>query len=328
MTIIVTKPELNIRDELSRLDKPSGIAGEALLRAETVRTQQELLGVGRRNLLINGDMKISQRGNYTSLTSALAGGYYLDRWKTYQSNVNIQVIHNLNQTLPDGSKSNTLKYVTTGSASTCYFGCQQILETALVPGRTYTMSAWVRSNNPNMNLFANAGDYRAFSSGSGEWEYLSVTFISTTGNSFGFINYVGSNGTAASTGDYVEFTQIQLELGSVATPFEYRSYGEELALCQRYYQRWSGFDTAVMARYSANIGTANMMLQYWVPMRITPTCGHGGTFRTTPGFVAPGTISGFGAHIRVVSSVSDVGVNEIRYLESSPDGYIYANAEL
>ena len=38
-----------------------------------------------------------------------------------------------------------------------------------------------------------------------------------------------------SSSDYVEFSDAQLEVGNVATPFELRSYGEELALCQRYY---------------------------------------------------------------------------------------------
>jgi hypothetical protein len=37
-----------------------------------------------------------------------------------------------------------------------------------------------------------------------------------------------------------DLTGVQLEVGSVATPFEHRSYGEELALCQRYYYRMSG----------------------------------------------------------------------------------------
>jgi hypothetical protein len=39
----------------------------------------------------------------------------------------------------------------------------------------------------------------------------------------------------SSTSNYVNITGVQLEVGSVATPFEHRSYGEELALCQRYY---------------------------------------------------------------------------------------------
>ena len=38
-----------------------------------------------------------------------------------------------------------------------------------------------------------------------------------------------------------EITGLQLEVGTEATPFEHRSFGEELSLCQRYYQRWKGF---------------------------------------------------------------------------------------
>ena len=38
-----------------------------------------------------------------------------------------------------------------------------------------------------------------------------------------------------------EMTGLQLEVGTQATPFEHRSFGEELSLCQRYYQRWKGF---------------------------------------------------------------------------------------
>ena len=55
MAVKFTKPEINVREKLAELDKPSGIAGEAMLRAETVAEQQALIGVGRRNLIINGD---------------------------------------------------------------------------------------------------------------------------------------------------------------------------------------------------------------------------------------------------------------------------------
>jgi len=43
-------------------------------------------------------------------------------------------------------------------------------------------------------------------------------------------------GINASTSNYVNITGVQLEVGDTATPFEHRSYGQELALCQRYFQ--------------------------------------------------------------------------------------------
>jgi hypothetical protein len=58
----------------------------------------------------------------------------------------------------------------------------------------------------------------------GSW--VAGTFIATTSA----VNW------AATTNNYVAVTKAQLEEGAVATPFERRQYGEELALCQRYYE--------------------------------------------------------------------------------------------
>ena len=62
MAVKFTKPEINVREKLAELDKPSGIAGEAMLRAETPQEQFNLIGAGRRNLLLMAGMTVWQRG--------------------------------------------------------------------------------------------------------------------------------------------------------------------------------------------------------------------------------------------------------------------------
>ena len=90
--------------------------------------------------------------------------------------------------------------------------------------------------------------------------------------------------TAGATFD---LTGVQLEVGSVATPFEHRSYGEELALCQRYYQR-RGATPAMSGSYYAMMGdgmfwdnadTAFINFEFPVDMRAAPSVESGGTFR-------------------------------------------------
>ena len=71
------------------------------------------------------------------------------------------------------------------------------------------------------------------------------------------------------TGDYIEISEAQLEINKVATPFEHRSYGEELALCQRYYQRKVG---RFASGYASNSNTtANVRPDFNPNMRAVPT---------------------------------------------------------
>jgi hypothetical protein len=82
-------------------------------------------------------------------------------------------------------------------------------------------------------------------------------------------NYVQPSGTVSvvgTNGATFYITGVQLEVGSQATSFEYRQYGQELALCQRYFSRISGF-IGIMA----NSTTFSPTIQYPVEMRATPT---------------------------------------------------------
>ena len=85
MTVNVSKPAINVREKLAELDKPTGIAGEAMLRAETPQEQFNLIGAGRRNLLINGDMQIAQRGTSATITATGSSYDALDRFESYRN---------------------------------------------------------------------------------------------------------------------------------------------------------------------------------------------------------------------------------------------------
>ncbi len=285
MAVKFTKPEINVREKLAELDKPSGIAGEAMLRAETPQEQQALIGVGRRNLLINGDFQVSQRGDYTSAITA-PNAYVLDRWlvdRNGTATLQHTTGHDISGT-PAICKAVKLVQTVTGNN---YLGVRQKIETPeQYIGRTFTYSGWVRSNTPNAtiecyipgtspNLYLGAKH-----SGSGEWEYLSFTFTLNSGTPTEFLADVfidnGSySNTTITAGEYIEATMLQLELGKVATPFEHRSYGEELALCQRYYQKF--FDeagsTGQVILMGLNSGLGHIAWWPSVEMRARPTVG-------------------------------------------------------
>tara|TARA_A100001011_G_scaffold383241_1_gene454171 strand:- start:98 stop:1237 length:1140 start_codon:yes stop_codon:yes gene_type:complete len=111
----------------------------------------------------------------------------------------------------------------------------------------------------------------------------------TSGNQFGR----ASTSTWYTTNDAtLEITGLQLEVGSVATDFEHRSFGQELALCQRYYYRWTADATDAYAWMGMSYSTTTcfgIVQKLPVTMRATPTSSVVGTY--TP-FGSDGSSSG------------------------------------
>ena len=98
-------------------------------------------------------------------------------------------------------------------------------------------------------------------------------------------------GVGGATSDYFAITGVQLELGDVATPFEHRSYGEELSACQRYYEEIDDSGTYRPNGIAFTTTSTNIPLQFSVQKRAAPTVTvvdvgqiyRGGAWRTPTG---------------------------------------------
>ena len=83
------------------------------------------------------------------------------------------------------------------------------------------------------------GMYLSINSGVGSTYCISTSGAWQTGN---FLGITGNNNSFVNTaGAYVMITALQLEKGTIPTPFEYRPYALELSLCQRYYQKYTNY---------------------------------------------------------------------------------------
>ena len=128
------------------------------------------------------------------------------------------------------------------------------------------------SNSFHFNFWHGGGTNFSWSSLQESWGALDQS-----ARADGQTNIYGTNGATW------QVTGVQLELGKVATPFEYRSYGEELALCQRYYQRLGnndGSNTHLMvgSAEATNVYVVSRLLL--TTMRAVPTISLGNAVRS------------------------------------------------
>ena len=252
---------------------------------------------GNRNRVINGDMRIWQRG--TTFTSVGTSTYTADRFSTTSVGVNFTVTRDTD--VPNAQFKYSLKAVPASSTTPTEAAMRQQIEQLNMydfAGQSVTTSAWVKCSKSQVKLrlgsLNNTGGTditQTVNVTAGTWTKISYThtnFLTTTAwtatptDAGGYVDIGFVDSTLVSTSDYIFVTGVQVEPGTIATPFERRSYGQELELCQRYYEHSSGsaesnwktltweYADGVISRARAN-QTTDFYARYRVEKRVAPT---------------------------------------------------------
>jgi hypothetical protein len=137
-------------------------------------------------------------------------------------------------------------------------------KTFVIPGDT--AGAWLTDNSAGLFVRFNLAAGSNFQvSSNNAWATRSGAYNAADGaygtKAVGTPSVVSAGATWAVTG-------VQLEAGSVASPFERRDYGRELMMCQRYYQRTPAFFGITVPSNQTEVTGAYSM---WVPLRASPT---------------------------------------------------------
>jgi hypothetical protein len=263
----------------------------------------------KRNRIINGDMKVAQRGTSFSNTApgSLINHYTLDRWFAYRSafanNTSVS-----RQTGFGGSQYCLRHGRIAGDTLTGALLVGQIIESvnmADLQGQTVTLSFWARTganySGGSLTVAVVTGttaDEGAAGFVSG-WAGISnsplntTQAITSTATRYTFTGTVPSNaleiffylvwtptGTAGAA-DYIEITGVQLEPGTKATPYEFVTFSDQLAQCQRYFSKSYNIDVApgtvtrvgAVGSYAPTSQGSRPIIPVFFPvsMRTTPT---------------------------------------------------------
>jgi len=234
-----------------------------------------------KNRILNGAMAIDQRnaGSAQTITAGAALAYTVDRWYGYSTGANVT-----GQRVA-GSVPNQYQYQFTGASSVTGIGFGQRIESYNsydLAGKTVTVSlnlansllttvSWAASYANTTDSFGTLATATTTAIASGN-----ITVTSTLTN----YNFQISIPSAATTGIQIVFTvgaqtsgtwtigNVQLEIGSTATPFERRLYNQELANCQRYY---TADNTPLESMLTAAGNYAGCNAWFKSSMRASPT---------------------------------------------------------
>ena len=201
---------------------------------------------GFKNRIINGAMGIWQRGTSFQPNSVVFGA---DRFASYKAGAAAGDYAQSSDT-PSGQGFTYSAYLNNADLRHSIELPGAGLPGEYVVGSTWTLSFWVKgasagsstmsigwSNGVSASTLNNWGGTTPAFNFTTSWTKVTQTFTVTgtpTGTQPAILVYISSMGV----GSYI--TGVQLEKGSTATSFDYRPYGTELALCQRYYWQING----------------------------------------------------------------------------------------
>ena len=155
-------------------------------------------------------------------------------------------------------------------------------KTATIAGDT--TGTWLVNNANGLYLRFNLGSPSGRLISADSWQ---------AANADGATSSTGADTWATTSGATFYITGVQLEEGTVPTPFEHRPYGTELALCQRYFERINGTDTNIGTGTNYNNSDFSLSVKLSVEKRAdsiaVSTSADGGTLFTAYGTNASGS---------------------------------------
>jgi len=282
MTVRISKSAFSIREKLSELERPIGVKGNELMRAETAQDARDLVSAGRKNLLINGDFRIWQRGTTQSTNSYGS----VDRWFCWGSN------STFSRSTDVPNESGFEYSIATSGTPTGEYIIAQAIELPVTGnagvfynGQIITVSYYAKSSvngdslrdfiafrdsiGTSSNQSVVHSDTSIFHTLTTSWKRYERTYtigVSSNGTNTSLV--VMPRSTSTPSGN-ISITGVQVEAGANATEFEHRSYGEELALCERYCQGFPGGRIAVGNWNGSTQAFCSTALR--TAMRATPT---------------------------------------------------------
>jgi hypothetical protein len=240
-----------------------------------LNTQSQYTGF--KNRIINGAMAIDQRNAGSSQTVTTAGtAYTLDRWTLYTAGANIT-----SQRVSASAAGYQYGWQITGASSNTTVVAGQRIESANcwdLASQTITLSFKIYNSGSSTTMTAepayptsvdNFGSVTYFLGTTltipNGWSTQTYTFVANSNCINGLVIY--HNFGALGSGVTRIITGYQIELGSTATSFDYRPYGTELVLCQRYYEVGAIFPIG----FTSSGGNFGGTVKFSVTKRASPT---------------------------------------------------------